>query len=81
MIPQPFTVLYNVDHSKIINSTVQPPLDGADVLVKVPAGWWIQAWFDKEDYAWICGDDMFTLSIDEVSHWLPVPAEPEESSK
>jgi hypothetical protein len=79
MIPQLFTVLYNADYSKIINSTIQPPLDGDDVLVKTPSGWWIQAWFDKEDYVWICGDDTFTLEINEVSHWLPVPPELEEA--
>lgn len=78
-----FYVNYNHDNSKIVNDLSYRPLDGKNVLVKVPAGWWITAWFCKDDFCWVCGDDTFTLAIDEVSHWMEVPPEetPEETKK
>lgn len=76
-----FRVRYSLDGSTIINSTSYAPLDGADVLVKTKSGMWIQAWFDSEDFTWICGDDLLNLEIDQVTHWMHIPREetPEET--
>ena len=41
------------------------------VLIKAAEGV-VEAWFDLDSYEWVCFDDKFTLTPEEVTHWMPL---------
>ena len=45
------------------------------VLIKAAEGV-VEAWFDIDTFEWVCFDDKFTLTPDEVTHWMPLPEPP-----
>lgn len=48
------------------------PKDGTDVILKTHIGI-VSAWYHSEDDEWVCYDDMFVITGDDVTieGWLP----------
>lgn len=48
------------------------PFDGNPILAKTNTGF-VEAWFCKDNWQWVCYDDQFQLEFDDVIAWFELP--------
>ena len=66
------------------------PFDGKPVLIRTNTGvveaWWKKGgWsedpqyplYDFSGFVWVCYGDKFQEELDDATHWMPLPADPE----
>ena len=65
------SISYNKDTHEL-HITTGVPFDGSNYLIRTDLGI-VEAWWDSEAFEWVCHDDMFQRSFDEVHEWAEIP--------